>query len=159
MTTMGRTVLTDELQEALCDGVADGRFVQHVLAIEGVSDQSLYNWLKRADAYEAGEEVTGEPSGERCLDFARAFRRAKALGQEVHLKAAQTARVEKLDSTLDRWILSKLDPKAFGDLTKHEVAGRDGGPVKVEVAKVVLFPAEDDSGSADPVATQRGAAD
>lgn len=45
-------------------------------------------------------------------------------------KAADDAAKGRLALDADRWFLSKIAPKQFGDRVAHEVTGADGGPVE-----------------------------
>lgn len=166
---MGRTVLTDEVQEKLCELVAAGEFVHVACGLVGISEDSVARWLKRAAAHDAGEalpETADALPGARCAAFARSFLKAKAAGEAVYLdrireKAERSDRkFNPADWKADAWILERLNPRKFGPAAhKLEHSGPDGSAVKVEVAKVVLFPAEDDSGSTGSLAPESGAAD
>jgi hypothetical protein len=147
MTTMGRTVLTDEVQVKLCELVAAGEFVHVACGLVGVSDDSVAYWLKRAAAVKAAEDVpdTEGLSAERCTAFAQAFLRAKAAGAAVYIanirrKSEGSDRSSNpADWKADAWILERLQPRVFGPAAnKIELTGADAGPVKV--ASVVVMP-------------------
>lgn len=136
---MGRpTVLTDETQGEMCRLVASGKFVAVACGLVGISEDVVALWLRRADAHDAGEEVQGLPTGERCSDFARAFRKAKAEGLDYHLSA-----IERMCEATDRsqnpadwkghaWFAERLAPRLCGPAAqKLELAGAEGGPIQV----------------------------
>lgn len=141
MTTMGRTVLTDEVQARLCSLVAAGEFVHVACGLVGVSEDSVSRWLKRAAAHEAGEalpETADALPGERCADFARAFLSAKSKGEAVYVsrireKSEHSDRsLNPADWKADAWILERLNPRKYGPAAqKLELAGAEGGPIQV----------------------------
>jgi len=140
MTTMGRTVLTDEVQAKLCELVAAGEFVHTACGLVGISDESVTRWLKRAAAHDAGEEVPdtdGLPAA-RCVEFARAFLTAKSTGeagyvQAIRIKSESTERAyNPADWKADAWILERLNPRKYGPAAqKLEHSGPEGGPMQM----------------------------
>ena len=125
-----------ELQERMCDLAREGRHDLHICRLVGISDQTLDVWLKKG-----AEDDAVEP----WLGFARAFREAQATGEVKLLDDLWTManNSQGADPASLRWMLSKKNPTLFGDKTKHELTGADGGAV--QVARVVLMPAEDAS--------------
>lgn len=140
MTTMGRTVLTDEVQAELCKLVASGEFVHVACGLVGISEDSVSRWLKRAAAVEAGEDVPdtdGFPA-ERCAEFARAFLTAKAKGESGYLRAIRLKSehsdrcLNPADWKADAWMLERLNPRRYGPAAqKLEHSGPEGGPMQV----------------------------
>jgi hypothetical protein len=56
-------------------------------------------------------------------------------GIVVDGEAIQRARL-RVDTR--KWMLSKVLPKVYGDRVAHEVTGKDGGPMQVEVTRQVV---------------------
>lgn len=152
MTTMGRTVLNDEVQARLCSLVAAGEFVHVACGLVGVSEDSVSRWLKRAAAAEAGEDVPdtdGLPAA-RCAEFARAFLSAKSTGEAVYVsrireKSEHSDRsLNPADWKADAWILERLNPRKYGPAAqKLEHSGPEGGPMQV-TSPVIFVPPESD---------------
>lgn len=70
--------------------------------------------------------------------FAADIARAKAAGYENRaedaVEAAKSGKGHPLHARLafdaDRWLLSKLDPRRYGDKVQTEITGKDGGAIR-----------------------------
>ena len=117
-----RTKLTAALREAICAGLAEGKTLRLICALEGMPDRAtVYRWL--AD----------DPNA----DFRDQYARARAIGLDLIADevleiadapacaegGAQGMPVENRRLQIDarKWYLSKLAPKKYGEYLRSDV--------------------------------------
>lgn len=128
------TKCTPAVQAKICELSRRGRHDVHIAALVGIGDQTLDDWVKAGEKPGAVEPFRG---------FARAYRAARAEG-EVALQDKLETMADNVaggDPATLRWMLSKKNPKVYGDRTRLEHTGAEGGPV--QVASVILMPPEE----------------
>lgn len=88
----------------------------------------------------------------RNADFREIIARAREAQQEAQIDqtiemadeaTAEDWQVVKMRIWARQWRASKLAPKKYGDLTKHEVSGPGGGPLVQRVERVIVDPVKD----------------
>jgi hypothetical protein len=84
--------------------------------------------------------------------FARAWEiRAEALAEDVleisDGSCADMVDVQRAKLRVDsrKWLLSKMLPKKYGDSTKIEHTGAEGGPLAITITETIVDPRADDS--------------
>lgn len=72
---------------------------------------------------------------------------ARAEQAVIAAKAADDAAKGRLAFDAERWLLSKLDPRRYGDKVSQEISGPGGGPVRTvnRIERVIHDPANPDS--------------
>lgn len=133
MTERGRPSLyTPEIAEAICKGVAEGLSLRKVCEADGMpSEATVRQWVVDDKEGFSSQYTRSRDIGLDC--------RADALVEEA--KAAKDAPLGRLAFDADRWYLSKLAPKRYGDKIAH-VGGdpatdnpiQSQGTIKVEGA-------------------------
>ena len=133
MTERGRPSLyTPEIAEAICTGVAEGLSLRKVCEPDDMpSEAAVRRWVIDDHEGFAAQYTRSRDIGLDC--------RADALVEEA--KAAKDAPLGRLAFDADRWYLSKLAPKRYGDKIAH-VGGdpatdnpiQSQGAIKVEGA-------------------------
>ncbi len=127
--SIGGTCLTPEQAKAICERIADGRSLRSVCEDDDIPSRSVVYEALEGDA-----------------DFADRYARARKLRAEFRADEI----IEIVDSEPDpamarvrmdarKWEASKLDPNRYGDRTKTEVTGADGGPVALRVDATIRF--------------------
>ena len=114
---------TPELMTAIIADIQTGDTLRVTAKKHGISAASILNQVQ---AHEA---------------FAKQYARAKQIQAEMFadeiLTIADTAdantfNVARLQVDSRKWLLSKLLPKVYGDTSKLELSGADGGPLVVK---------------------------
>jgi hypothetical protein len=145
------TKLTAALARAITDAVRLGLPLAVACARAGVGVATVSEWVARGE----GRDPDRRPT-KAYADFAAALRKARADDQArridrieqaarggavvqraTHTKPDGTTTVtEKYAEpqwTADAWHLERSDPAHWGRRDRHEVTGRDGGPVELVV--------------------------
>jgi hypothetical protein len=147
--TMARpSKITRELVDKIIGIVRAGNYLETAAAAAGINKPTLRAWLKAG-----ARSKTNDLFAQLAQGVEAATNEAEARHVAMIAKASQAGAWQA-----SAWYLERKFADRWGR-QRLEITGRNGAPMQVEVAKVVLFPAEDDSGSADPVAPERGAAD
>lgn len=93
---------------------------RHAAALYGVPEPTLERWL-------AGGQLADGPEVEQAfylrIEKARAIRAQKLIED---MRAAEDSLWKR-----DAFLLERLEPKDFAKKSKHEVTGKDGGPMEV----------------------------
>lgn len=109
--------LTPELQARLCLAIADGNYYEAACRAAGIGYNTFRAWMRRGKRARQGKY--------------RAFREA-VLGAEA---AAEAAVVQQWRAQIpENWqaardFLARRFPSRWGPKDKHEVTGKDGGPL------------------------------
>jgi hypothetical protein len=173
---VGRPILlTPELGERICNRVRAGLPIQLAAEYEGVSRQTVLEWVRRGE----GREDADRPSSELFVDFANRYRRARAeyamLLQQQCLDALRGVRAAKRRKDADgkpvlvkahgaisraleaHWHMSRRFPEFWG--AGRETLGaipepdgtEDNGPPKIEIVLSKPKAADDeDDGEGEP---------
>lgn len=106
------TNLTPEKQQALAAYVRTG-MVSTAMQSVGLARQTWYDWRKADDAF---DQAVAEAT----------HHRKERLEAEAERRALSTS------DTLLIFLLKAADPEKYSDRYRHELTGRDGGPVQHE---------------------------
>jgi hypothetical protein len=81
------------------------------------------------EQYARAQEIRAEYMAEEIIDIAD-----KSLGDIVGDDKSDNARVSarKLQVDARKWTAVRMNPKKWAETKKHEVTGKDGGPVAVK---------------------------
>lgn len=128
---MGRpTDCTPEVTARVVDAITDGLSNEDAAMVSGISRTAFYEWIQRG---EAGEEPFAY--------FADAITRAKTDRKHLHLRNIRTIAVaaEREGDRLraSTWYLEHVHRDEFGT-QRHEVTGKDGGPIEVDARARLL---------------------
>lgn len=135
--------LTDEVREELVKALRAGAPPEVAAAYAGVVRKTYYNWLEQGRAAinnangNLGEVLASDPHAQFVVAV------DNALAQFVVGNLTEIG----LSGRLDRdgqwqalaWQLERRFPAFFGRKTRHEITGKDGGPIQLDHA-IVLPP-------------------
>lgn len=116
-----QTLYTSELADFIVDELADGKSLVKICAAESMPNRrTVLRWQEANTAFAT-----------RCA-------RAREAGAEVYEDKIETtadgctetnAQAAKVKISALQWIASKLHPKKYGDRTRFEHTGADGGAI------------------------------
>ncbi len=117
------TKLTPEVQATICETIAAGGTFRAACLRAGISHTTLYGWIERGRNGEA-----------EYADFLAAIEKAEGNAITRNLAVINKA---AHDGTWQAaaWWLERRYPQEYGRQV-HEVQGKDGGPVAVEITVV-----------------------
>jgi hypothetical protein len=134
-------IYTPELAAKLCSYLSMGKSLRTACKQEGMpSIMTVYNWLSRhpefIEQYTRAKEESAEALAEDMLDIADESPTAIETDKDgnvvaTKLDSAGVAR-NRLRVETRKWVASKLKPKKYGDLSKLELTGKDGGALEVD---------------------------
>ncbi len=107
-----------KILEALRLGVPQSTAVTYA----GISDTTYYRWLTEAEKDDAPTELR---------EFRDAVRAARAEAEVRSVAVIQNASRKTWQAAA--WFLERGFPKHWSRTDRHEVSGRDGGPVELSV--------------------------
>ena len=119
--------LTPERTAKMCALVREDAMIPVSVIAEavGIDRHTIAEWVKLGTADDAPEELA---------KFAEAWLTAKAEGEIAALRKLQSIALDSggTDPASFRWMLSKRNPKVFGDKVHTEVTGAEGGALKID---------------------------
>lgn len=135
------TVLTPEVTDTILTLVRAGNYLEVAAAAAGVSRDSLFEWLKRGArerrSVTDGKRQKPRKSEQPFVDFSDALQKARGTSEAADLEVIRRAAVKNWQAAA--WRLERKHPQRWGRRERHEITGKDGGPVKSEVAQVQYF--------------------
>ena len=151
--TAGRpTLFTEELASRICAELASGLKLTEICGPDDMpSDRTVYRWLASNDQF--------------CQQYARAqAERTSAMAEEILAIAddgsndwmkrnhgddvawvtnGEALQRSRLRVDARKWLMSKMNPKKYGDKITAEHSGPDGTPIKHDVAVRFINPRPD----------------
>lgn len=118
--------LTKKLGAAICGHVATGTPKRFAALAEGVSENTLAEWVRR------GEGNDERSATELTRWFAREMRKAEA--KDVNRRKVRLEAHAEADPKVDMWWLERRHPEEFGRADRLEVSGDAAKPIRVELA-------------------------
>lgn len=130
--------------DRLCGLVAEGRSVRSICREYEWAPclTTFYRWLRTfpafAKQYETAKEESADALADDILDIADDENRdyktvTDQNGTQVVIDKDNIQRARlKVDAR--KWIASKLKPRKYGDFSKSEISGPNGGPISVSLA-------------------------
>ena len=112
------------------------------------SSRTFYRWIDTDEAlcqrYARAKQAQMQVLADQIVDLADTER----ICQKVTMKADGSREVVILDQVertklqIDsrKWLLSKLDPKKYGDRVSQELTGKDGAPLGITIVSSIPRP-------------------
>lgn len=116
-----KTRLTPERQQKIVNAIRAGAYVETAAAAAGVNKVTLYRWLKRGNKY----------PGTIYEAFAEAVHEATAQAEMRDVLTISKAAGDG-DWRAAAWRLERKYPKRWGTVSRTELTGKDGGPLRVD---------------------------
>lgn len=123
MSNRGRpSKYTQEIADEICSRLADCESLNDICSDDGMPHEStVRSW------------VIDNKEG-----FSTKYARARNIGLDIRAERVKDAFMSEPDSARarlifdhERWYLSKLAPKTYGDRTMTEITGKDGGAIQI----------------------------
>jgi transposase len=122
--------LTPEIQEKLLSVIKLGAYRTVACDFAGITPETLRNWIRRGETDGVGP----------YYEFTSALKQAEA---SACLKALGTIRTAMEQSwQAAAWFLERKRPKEWAKRERHELTGKDGGPIRTQVRLGDLPPHE-----------------
>lgn len=138
---------TEETASKLCSYLSMGQSLRTACKNEGMpSIQTVFNWIASnptfLEQYTRAKEEASDALVEDMLDIADETPSIPEMDKEgnivaVKIDSAGVAR-NRLRVETRKWIASKLKPKKYGDVTRTEITGKDGGAVEIDIFNSAL---------------------
>jgi hypothetical protein len=143
------TTFTAEIAHTICSRVASGESLKAICRDEGMPAEAtvrgwvlddregfsaLYARARDLQAESWADEIL-EISDDGSNDWMAREGKDDAPGYVVNGEHIQRS---KLRADTRRWLLAKLKPKQYGDVSKHEHSGPEGGPIATETVTFYL---------------------
>jgi len=132
---------TKEISSKLCSYLSMGKSLRTACKQEGMpSMPTVYKWISDypefLNQYTRAKEESAEALAEDMLDIADESPIAVETDKDgnvvgTKLDSAGVAR-NRLRVETRKWVASKLKPKKYGDLSKLELTGKDGGAIEMD---------------------------
>jgi transposase-like protein len=120
------TKLTPELQVALCDLIRDGNYYEAACARVGIERTTFFKWMQR------GRKAKSGP----LFDFFNAVQSARAESEARVVKDWVAQIPENWQAARD--FLARRFPARWGPKDSHEVVGKGGGPVQLQLVVEIV---------------------
>ena len=158
----GRLSYSLDLAERICAEIATGRSLPDISGDPGMPHvRSIFRWLANQPEFQRlyelaclsrthalAEEIIAISDDDSADWIEEPAKHGAGVVRRADNAAVQRARL-KVDSR--KWLLSKLQPRKYGDRVSAELTGANGGPIKTEQA----FPDELKSWSDEDLFTLR----
>ncbi len=138
MSNAGRkTLLTAETQNAICEALREGHYMDDAANLCGISEWTAYNWTCRGRKAAELEEQGIEPAAEelKYLRFFQATKEARADAIRANLKVIRTA-AQDGHWQAAAWYLERTNPQKWGKRDTVALTGAEGTQVTVEISPV-----------------------
>ncbi len=118
---------------AIFELIASGKSLRQSCNTLGFDPGDTVRCIKRAadpavqESYEIAREMAAEARFDRMAQIAEAV-----IAKKI------TPDVARVYAEIEKWQLSKMQPKKFGDKLTQELTGADGGPIQSQQAVVVV---------------------
>lgn len=137
-----RLLYTPEMCDRLAESVSNGVPLSIAAQRQGVNYTTVLRWRQRGDL--AIEQLAaGQDVPERELQFIEFVEKLNmARGQALEERIAQVAEAGHTDWRAASWYLERQVPQEFGQVSRTELTGAEGGPIQIAQAELVKW-AED----------------
>lgn len=123
------SIYSQELADKICELMVEGHDMQAICEMEGMpSRATVWRWQTSRPEFDA----QCARAREALADFE--LYRLKQLAESCNEENVNATRV-KLNHF--QWRLMKIAPRLYGDRTRTEVTGDNGGPIKVESKQTI----------------------
>lgn len=119
--------LTDEVAQNFLAAIAHGSYIETACNVAGVARDTFYGWMERArEAQDKGGKLNA--TERRLVEFSDNVKKILAKAELRDLRMIGNAAESQWQAAA--WRLERRYPDRWGR-TRHEVTGKDGGPVTV----------------------------
>ena len=119
------TKLTPELQEKICNTLADGNYVAAICDYVGIAEKTFYEWMQRGERNAPSDQAAGYP------EFYQAVKKARSTAEIVSVARIRRAGADG-QWQADAWFLERSNPKRWGR-RNLELTGADGGDLVIRL--------------------------
>ena len=124
----------EKIFNQICAKIISGAALRKCLKELKFSSDTFYKWLDKdpefAKRYARAAAIRGEAKADEIEDDYNAEPERDPETGKIDTGWVQLQRL-KIDSK--KWYAAKLSPKLYGDKTRHEVTGEDGGDIVVKI--------------------------
>lgn len=119
---------SEEVADEICERMINGESLVKICRDERLpSRAAIYRWFDARPDFEArcarAREGLAEARVDEIEDLADATTEANAHSMKVKISTKQ-------------WVAMKMAPRIYGDRSRTEVTGADGGPIQVKAATI-----------------------
>ena len=143
---MAPSKITPELIGQLASVLLRGAYVETAVAHCGISKATYYAWTRKGADERKHILNGGQPRKTfgLYLELLNAVEKAMADAELVDLRVISDAAVKEKTWQAAAWKLERRNPSRWGRV-RHEVTGKDGGPIEVKTwAELAAIAAGDD---------------
>lgn len=130
------SIYTQELANTICAELAIGKSLRTVLKEDGMPSMStVFNWLSSNRKFlEQYEKAKAESADALVEDMLYIAEDKPVFIDEKGVEKIDSAGIARNRLRVDtrKWVASKLKPKKYGDVSKVELTGKDGGAVEID---------------------------
>lgn len=133
------TKYSSDIADLLCAEIADGKSMRTVCASETMPAMStIFRWLNEKPEFKEQYEIAKQESADAMVeDMLFIADEIAAMSPDGKVDSADIAH-KRLRVDTRKWVASKLKPKKYGEYTRNEITGKDGGAVQVDVMAQIL---------------------
>lgn len=145
---------SDALADLICERIAMGESLNKICKEDGMPCMvTIFRWFRIypefCNNYARAKEESAEFHADGIVDICDTDPQVVVDQSGVARVDAGWVQWNKVRIDTRKWVASKLKPKKYGDYTRNEITGKDGGAVQVDVMAQIL--SEIGSRSAVPV--------
>ncbi len=122
--------LTFEVEKRLVEAVRAGNSREAAAKAAGISEATFYSWLSRGRKAKRG----------RFLEFLEAIKKAE--GEAEQKAVGRIVEAGQKHWQAAAWWLERKYPKRWARTDRHEVTGKDGGKLSIELMRTIIKDAE-----------------
>jgi len=123
--------LTPQLQEKICDYIAKGNYLNTACQATGITDSTLFNWLKRA-------EEEAKNGGGMYFDLMVAIKKAEAQAEAALASMIKETALQKKDWLSAMTFLERRHPDRWGRRDRTRVDINETKTIQITHVEVVL---------------------
>jgi len=123
--------LTPQLQEKICEYIANGNYLNTACQATGITDSTLFNWMKRA-------EEEGKNGGGRYFDFMVAIKKAEAQAEAALASMIKETALQKKEWLPAMTFLERRHPDRWGRRDRTRVDINETKTIQITHVEVVL---------------------
>ena len=115
------STLTKGIRDQMSALVESGVSARYAAAMLGIPNRTHHHWMAKGDE----DHSNGRRNRYTLYYCSMVMAAERSVGKLEEI--AKGHAVE--DSGMTKWLLSKRAPEIYGDKMKHEITGKDGGPI------------------------------
>lgn len=123
----GMTEYSQEMFDAMCELIADGKSLRAICDVEGMPSKSLFlRWVSNngelRDQYALAREAQAEGFADELIEIADDA--SQDVTGKLQMPNAVAVQRAKLRTDTRKWVMSKILAKKYGDKQLHEHSGK-----------------------------------